>query len=60
MIRRVTQEDIDALVEYGHGQATEYHGFDRHGIWMSYAEGIMAVVDWLDNEEAARPDLEEE
>ena len=53
MIRRVTQEDIDALVEYGHGQATEYHG-------MSYAEGIMAVVDWLDDEEAARPDLEEE
>ncbi len=36
-----TTKDLEALVEYSHGQAKEYHG-------MSYADGIMAVVDWLE------------
>jgi len=47
-----TQEDLDALVEYGHGKAKDYFG-------MSFADGIMAVVDWLEGN-GERPDKDEE
>ena len=47
-----TQKDIEALIDYAHGTAQQYHG-------MSYADGIMAVIDWLEGN-SPRPDLEEE
>lgn len=47
-----TDEDIDALWEYVHGQARNYHG-------MSYAEGIGAMLDWIQGN-SPRPDKEEE
>ena len=51
MSKLVNKEDLDALQEYVDGPAQEYHG-------MSYAEGIQAMIDWL-NGNGNRPDTEE-
>ena len=47
----VTEKDIEALIEYVHGKALEYHG-------MTYADGIRDMVDWLVGE-GDRPDVNE-
>lgn len=47
-----TTEDLRELAHYAlEGDAKNYHG-------MSYADGIMAVVEWLEGN-APRPDLED-
>ena len=51
-MERPTQKDVDAIINYALGTAQNYTG-------MSYADGLLAVAEWL-NGDAPRPDLEEE
>ena len=51
MIRNVEEKDLDALWAYIDGPAQNYFG-------MCYADGLRAVVEWLEGGE--RPDAEEE
>ena len=46
-----TSEDVRELWDYVHGEAQNYHG-------MTYAEGIGAVLNWLEGN-TERPDKEE-